>query len=126
MDAFVLRLGMEATWHVRPCWNVVGRLAASGLYGSFAGHRLETNRAGADTIVDLVDNYDQAVPVVEAAMGVSWRNDWLEFAAGYEIADWINLANESAFPDNEHEGVYISSASDCLLDGFFIRGAALF
>jgi hypothetical protein len=121
MDAIGIRLGADGRWHFAHGWSVFGRAAGAVTYGQFHTQKLETNFSGADTIVNVVDNYDQAVPVLEAALGVSWRYRCLEIAAGYEIVSWFNLADRSLFPDSTHEGLYTPVSTDVLLDGFFFR-----
>ena len=126
MDAFGVRLGLEGSWQLPRGFSLFGRGAGSVMYGNFRSRLLETNLSGADLIVDVSNDYEQAVPVLEAAVGASWRNSWLEIAAGYEFTNWFNLGDRSSFVDNEHEGLYAPEATDVLLDGFFIRCAARF
>ena len=62
-----------------------------------------------ETILDFSDSYHQAIPVIETAAGVAWSYGMWQFAAGYELTNWFNLAE-------------IDRASyDLLLDGFFVR-----
>ncbi len=76
--------------------------------------------------MDVSNDYQQAVPVAEAALGIAWRHDWLEFDAGYEVTNWFNLGNRSMFVDDADAGAYAPLANDILLDGWFLRCAVLF
>ena len=126
MNGFGFRLGMDGHWHLGRGWSLFGRAAGSVLYGNFRSHALETNFSGADTIVNVRDNYTQAVPVLETALGGAWQHNGYHFAAGYELNNWFNLANRSMFPDNVHEGAYAPSSNSVLLNGFFVRCSVLF
>ncbi len=118
---FGLRLGAESQWRWNSSWSLFGSAAGSILYGRFHTRLFETNVAGADTIVDVRDDYGQAVPVLDAALGVAWNRGPVQVRAGYEMANWFNLADRSMFPDNVHEGAYAPLSEDVLLEGFFIR-----
>jgi hypothetical protein len=126
MEAFGVRVGMDGYWHLRGGWSLFGRGAGSIMYGQFEKQMLETNVSGADTIVDVTDNYERAVPVLEAAVGVCWACTWLEISGGYEVQSWLNMGDRSTFVDDVHEGLYVPVASDILLDGFFLRCAVVF
>jgi hypothetical protein len=121
MTAFGLRLGAESQWHLTSSWSLFGNAAGSILYGRFHTALLETEVASTDTIVDVRDDYDQAVPVIEAAVGVAWNRGPWEIRGGYELANWFNLADRSMFPSLDHEGAYTPQSQDVLLDGLFVR-----
>jgi hypothetical protein len=121
MTAFGLRLGAESQWHLNSSWSLFGNAAGSILYGRFHTALLETNRAGLETVVDIRDDYDQAVPVIDAAVGVAWNRGPWEIRGGYELANWFNLADRSMFPSYQHEGAYTPQSQDVLLDGLFVR-----
>jgi hypothetical protein len=121
MTGFGLRLGAESQWRWNANWSLFGSAAGSVLYGRFHTQMLETNVGGADTIVDVRDDYRQAVPVLEAAVGVAWNRGPVQIRAGYEMANWFNLADRSLFPDDVHEGAYAPLAEDVLLEGLFLR-----
>lgn len=123
MTGFGLRLGAESQWRWNANWGLFGSAAGSVLYGRFHSHMRETNVDGADTVVDVRDDYGQAVPVIEAAVGVAWNRGPVEIRGGYEIANWFNLADRSMFPDSVHEGAYAPSSGDVLLEGLFLRFA---
>jgi hypothetical protein len=121
MSAFGLRMGAEGQWHLNSSWSLFGSAAASILYGRFQTELMETDRDGADTIVDIRDAFGQAVPVLEAAAGVAWTRGPWQVRGGYELVNWFNLADRSMFPDNTHEGLYTPLSPDVLLDGLFVR-----
>ena len=63
----------------------------------------------------------QAVPVLDAAVGLAWNRGPVQIRAGYELANWFNLADRSMFSDFVHEGAYSPQSQDVLLDGLFVR-----
>ncbi len=121
MNAFGLRLGLEGQWDLGCGFSLFGRGAGSLMYGRFDTQLIETNLAGAQSIVSVRDDYDQAVPVLEVSAGLAWRCRNLELSAGYEMVDWFNAADRSAFIDGNAEGLYSPSSNDLLLEGLFAR-----
>jgi hypothetical protein len=121
LTGFGLRMGAEGHWRWSPHWSLFGRAAGSVLYGQFHTEYLETNVGGADTIVAVRDDYRQAVPVIDAALGLAWTRGPVEIRGGYEMANWFDLQDRSMFPDNVHEGAFAPASSDVLLEGFFLR-----
>jgi len=121
MTGFGLRLGAESHWRLNSSWSLFGNAAGSILYGRFSTHLLETDQSGGNTIVDVWDDYGQAVPVIDAAVGVAWNRGPVQIRGGYEMVNWFNLADRSMFPDNIHEGIYAPQSNDVLLDGLFVR-----
>lgn len=126
MQGFGVRLGAAAHWQLPRGFSLFARGAGTLAYGKFHSQLLETNLAGADTIVNVTDDYQQAVPALEAALGGSWRNERFEISGGYELTNWFNVAERSMFVDSVHEGAYSPKSMDLLLEGFFVRGAILF
>ncbi len=126
MQGFGVRLGAAGYWQLPRGFSLFARGAGTLSYGKFQMRLLETNLAGADTIVDVTDEYQQAVPALEAAVGASWRDERFEFSGGYELTNWFNLADRTMFVDNVHEGAYSPDSMDLLLDGFFVRGGMMF
>ena len=126
MDGFGFRVGMDGYWHLGHGWSLFGRGAGSVMYGKFRSRLLETDMNGADTIVNVRDNYSQAVPVLETSMGAAWQYEGFQFAAGYELNNWFDLGNRSMFPDNAHEGAYAPASNSILLNGYFFRCTVVF
>lgn len=126
MKGFGFRLGMDGYWHIGRGWSVFGRTAGSVMCGNFSSRLLETNFSGADTIVNVRDQYTQAVPVFETSLGGAWQYEDFQFAAGYELNNWFNLGDRSMFADNVHEGAYAPASNSVLLHGFFVRCSVLF
>lgn len=126
MQGFGIRLGMAGYWQLPRGFSLFAHGAGTLAYGKFQTHLLETNLAGADTIIDVTDNYQQAVPAIEAAVGASWRNERFEISGGYELTNWFDLADRSMFVDSVHEGAYSPNSMNLLLEGFFVRGAIAF
>ncbi len=122
MNAFGARVGIDGYWHVWRRCSFFGRGALSIMYGEFQTRLVETNVSGAATIVDVTDNYTQVVPVLDAAVGMSWRwRDRLEIATGYELTSWFNAGTRSSFVDSVQQGLYNHEPTDLLLDGVFFR-----
>ncbi|WP_417732920.1 Lpg1974 family pore-forming outer membrane protein [Rosistilla oblonga] len=126
MDGFGVRLGALGQWQMSHGLSLFARGAGTLAYGKFENRLLETNRDGADTIVDVTDRYEQALPAIEAAVGLSWRSDHIELACGYELTNWFDLSDRSMFVDSAHEGAYSPKSTDLLLDGLFARMAFQF
>lgn len=126
MNGFGFRLGMDGYWHLGHGWSLFGRGAGSVMYGRFQSRLLETNFDGADTVVNVTDDYTQAVPVLETSMGTAWQYESFQFAAGYELNNWFDLGNRSMFPDNAHEGAYAPGSNSVLLHGFFLRCSVVY
>lgn len=121
LNAFGLRLGVAGEWQIGHGFSLFGRGAGSVMYGRFDSQLVETNLSGVQSIVSVRDEYGQALPVLEAAAGLSWRYRGVELSVGYEITDWINAGDRSAFVDGNDEGLYSPSSTDLLLEGLFAR-----
>lgn len=126
MQGFGVRLGAVGHWQLARGFSLFARGAGTLAYGRYQMQLLETNVGGADTIVDVTDQYQQAAPAIELALGASWRNERFEISGGYELTNWFNLADRSMFVDSVHEGAYSPSSMDLLLEGFFLRGGIVF
>lgn len=126
MNAFGVRLGLAGEWQLGRGFSLFGCGAGSLMSGQFDTETVETNLAGAQTIVSVQDDYREALPVLEAAVGLSWRVRRWEVASGYEIIDWLNAGDRSVFPNDVHEGLYAPANADLLLEGFFARCAYSF
>mgnify|MGYP001144396734 CR=1 FL=1 len=114
MDAYGIRLGIEGRMNLPSGFSLFGRTAASVLAGHFdlsTAEAVVQNQAGAAPVVAVVtgnDSITQAVPVLEAAVGVAWTYNHIEVSGGYEVNAWYNMAYDQ---------------NDLLLDGFFVRAA---
>ena len=93
MHGFGIRLGGAGHWQLPRGFSLLARGAGTLAYGKFNARLLETNLAGADTIVDVAeDQYQQAIPALEAALGVASRMSGLEISGGYELTTWFDVA----------------------------------
>jgi hypothetical protein len=110
LEAYGIRLGAQTQWTTRWGLGLFGRLAGSVLVGSFDVQQQEVDEVEG-TILNFSDEYYQAVPGVEAAVGASWTWRAWEVAGGYEMTTWFNLAEIER------------SSYDLILDGFFLRVA---
>ena len=124
MSGFGLRMGAETHWWWNSSWGVFGSMSGSLLYGRFRTQVFEANSVGVpwqELIVDVYDEYGQAVPALDAAVGLAWNYGRFQVRGGYEMVNWFNFADRSMFPDATHEGAYSPQSTDVLLDGFFLR-----
>jgi hypothetical protein len=124
VDGLGLRMGVETHYWWNSTWGFFGNASGSLMYGRYRTQLFEADRdcePCQDIIVDVVDRYGQALPAVDAALGVSWNYGRLQVRGGYEMTNWFTFADRSMFPDETHEGVYSPKSTDVLLDGFFLR-----
>jgi hypothetical protein len=121
MDGFGLRFGAEGVWRMACGFGVFGRAGGSLLVGRYHTNLFESNLGGAAVITDVRDSYDQAVPQLDLAGGVSWCGSRWSLAAGYELTNWFSLSNRAVFVDDIHEGLYGPFDTDLLLEGLFVR-----
>ena len=117
MDGYGLRLGSEGRLNLPSGISVFGKGAASVLSGHFQYAVSEVNVDGFATTSTLVSTEatTQAVPVLEAALGVAWTRNNLEVSLGYELSAWFNMGNRYT-PVGP-------VSNDLLLDGLFVRAA---
>lgn len=108
LDAYGIRLGAQTQWTSRWGLGLFGRLAGSVLVGSFDVQQQEVD-AEHGPILNFTNEYYQAVPVIDAAVGASWTYRAWQVAGGYEMTTWFNLAEIER------------SSYDLILDGFFLR-----
>jgi hypothetical protein len=123
MSGFGLRMGAETHWWWNSSWGVFGNMSGSLLYGQFRTQLFESDCQPdcQDIIVQVYDRYGQAVPALDAAVGLAWNCGRFQVRGGYEMVNWFNFADRSMFPDETHEGAYSPQSTDVLLDGFFLR-----
>ena len=60
-------------------------------------------------IVNFSEDYTQAVPVLEVALGAAWSRGPFEISGGYELNSWFNMAEVGR------------SSYDLVFDGLFLR-----
>ena len=60
-------------------------------------------------IIDFTEDYTQAVPVLEVALGAAWSRGPFEISGGYELNSLFNMAEVGR------------SSYDIIFDGFFLR-----
>jgi hypothetical protein len=119
-SGFGVRLGAEGHWNLRCPWTLYGKAAMSLMYGQFDFHYVDADQDAAEVEIDLRDRYTQAVPMLEAEVGISWsRNRW-EFRAGYELMSWLEMGDRSMFVDDVVTWAYMPNTTDLLLEGFFL------
>ncbi len=122
MTGFGARFGAAFHWLLRDTVSVYGRGSGSVLYGRFDQQLRETNVNGADTLVDVAEEFGRPVTAIETAVGVAWQyREWLQIRGGYELTNWMGIQDGAYFPDDSHEGLYSTPADDTLLHGGFLR-----
>ena len=121
--AFGLRFGGSGRWRMANWISVFGEVSGGALRANFENHRVETDFAGAQLLVDVEDSYTQATFNFDTSMGVAWQHDRWLVAAGYEVNVWTNLSENLRFVDDIEQGGLSSMSGDLLLEGFFVRVA---
>lgn len=118
MDGYGLRLGSEGRLNLPSGISLFGKGSASVLSGHFQYNVAEVNVDGGGAVTTLVatEATTQAVPVLEAAMGVAWTRNQLEVSLGYELSAWFNMGNRYTLG-----GPPVSN--NLLMDGLFVRAA---
>ena len=103
-----------------PLPGLYGRAFGSLLVGDFRTTLGEVNNNGASIISLVGEHYRKVVPVTELGIGVSWKRDNLRARIGYEIVDWIGLADS---PDLIHDftNKLGHRVGDVSLDGLDVR-----
>lgn len=121
MDGIGLRLGGEGTWRMAGGFSAFGRLGTSIVYGQYETRITETNIGGSQQLVDMVDRFDQAIPGLEAALGISYTWNGWSVRTGYEVMHWFNLVDRAMYVDDIQEGTYAPYSQDVLLEGVFAQ-----
>lgn len=121
MDGFGLRMGSQSTWHMAKGFSLFGSLAGGLTYGRHDMRFSESNIDETVSIVDVRDQYDEAVGSLEAMAGLNWTCRNVSVGLGYEMIKWFNVGERSMFVDNVREGAYASLSKDLLLEGLFVN-----
>lgn len=108
MNAYGIRMGVQANWISHSRLSLFGRLAGSVLVGDFTVYQHEHNSVYG-TILDFPRTQTEAVPVLECAAGLAWRSGGFEVQGGYEMSTWFNMAEIDR------------SSHDLVFDGLFFR-----
>ncbi len=121
-----LTAGARGFWRI---WNDLGIYGGgrfSLLSGRFRNFVSETNDDRAVTIVNVHEQYREAVPVAELSAGVAWQSDHLRLSAGYELANWFHMVDSPDFATGLNIGKVSRRTSDLTLEGLAIELAFLF
>lgn len=117
--AFGIRIGADGKWSLTPGLYLVGTGETSILFSENSLSLKETQ--GTNTIVDLADGYEQALPVIGTRVGAGYEKGPLSLEMGYEIQAWFDLGDRMSFLDDQHLGVFSHSNHNVLLDGYYLR-----
>ena len=121
LNGFGVRSGLEGRWDLFERLSLFGRAAASVMFANITSRLTETDFAGAVVIADEIDEYEQALPVLEAMLGAAYHWEGFELAGGYELSNWFNLGERAMFNDAANEGNYGPFSTDLLLEGFVLQ-----
>jgi hypothetical protein len=114
-----LRFGADGQWALGCGFGVYARAFGSLMTGDFKTTLVETNGAGAQTLVDVSDHFHKVVPVAELGLGLAWQGEMCRFRLGYEMTNWFGMVDS---PDIVHEFNKLSRrTSDLSLDGLAIE-----
>jgi hypothetical protein len=116
-----LFVGGQGDWAVGHGLSLFGRARGALLFGDIRSRLTETDNAGRTGNANVNDDFRQVVPMVEMATGVAWQYRSLRVSAGYEAANWFNLASRPVFVDDFAEGKYTRRTSDLSLEGLFVQ-----
>ena len=108
VEAYGIRLGAESEWTTRWGIGLFGRVAGSVLVANVRTQRHEVDEVEG-TILNFAGKHSQAMPVIDAAAGMSWTHGRWQVAGGYEMSTWFNV------------GEIDRASHDLILDGFFLR-----
>lgn len=114
-------LTAATTGHVRlfPSLSLFAKAGGSILYGQTTTSYNETNTLGANTSIS--ENYEQLVPVIEAAIGLSYHWRFMELTLGYQMINWFDLVDQRSFTDGLLESKTADSSGSLTLDGLFLQ-----
>ena len=89
------------------------------LAGDFENQYRETF-VGDGVVNDIKEDSTRAVPVLEVALGLSYDLGPVQFSAGYEFANWFNLADRPIMVDDAAASHNTGDTSDLLVEGLFL------
>ena len=118
-QAFGVRIGADGKWSLAPHLYLVGTAETSILFSDNTSSLTETE--GSTTILNLADDYEQALPVLGTRIGAGYNGNSLSIEAGYEMQVWFDLGDRMTFLDDQHLGVFSHSNHNVLMDGFYLR-----
>lgn len=123
-----LRLGGEGSYRFAEYCTVFMRGSTSLLSGRFSESHMEDNgNAILFPQVNVAEKWEQLVPVVDLAVGVTYQfREDMRLALGYEFAHWFGLTDSSDFVDDVAVGKLGRRTSDLTFEGLFLQLAVSF
>ncbi|MEQ8787486.1 MAG: Lpg1974 family pore-forming outer membrane protein [Pirellulaceae bacterium] len=119
LDAFGLRTGADARWNlVDGLLYVEGGGAASLLLARSRTGHLE---GGALAATYVRDDYNHALPVADAYLGLVLERGPFFVASGYTTSAWFNTGSYVNFTDDIADGQNVRERTDLLLSGGYFR-----
>lgn len=120
-----VRLGSEGSWRCAEYTHLFARGGLSILSGRFSESLLQ-DEAG-EPFVNLAEKWEQLVPVLETAVGISYefRED-MRIAVGYEFSYWLGLVDSVDLSDDVAVGKTSRRRSDLTFEGLFVQLAVFF
>lgn len=118
-----IRMGSEAAYRLN-CTGlelfVRGHLSL--LSGDFTTQVLQTANNNAAIRLNVRDKYEAMVPVIELALGVTYRfNEHMHMSMGYELANWFNMIESVNFVDSFTFGKIGRRLSDLSLEALTFK-----
>ncbi|MSR33051.1 MAG: hypothetical protein EXR99_16300 [Gemmataceae bacterium] len=120
-----LTAGAEGTWACTEHFGLYGRAKGGILAGQFRNFLTETNNNGEVTFYNLVDKYQELVPVMELGAGLIIKKDHLHLKIGYELVNYFNMVNSLDFQALSF-GKITRRMSDLSLEMLLIQGGITF
>lgn len=115
-----VRFGAEMHWSLAWGFSPFVRGVGTVLSSRSNTTAFESDNSGAAVLVNIADNYYDAVTNLDAAIGLAWNRGHWHASGGYEVSQWMNFGNRTTF-DDQHLGSYTPTSPDLLLEGFFAR-----
>ena len=122
-DGLGIRMGSEAAYRLN-CTGI--ELFVSGhlslLSGDFRTQLLQTANNNAAVRLNVTDKYEAMVPVLELALGVTYRfNEHVHVTMGYELSNWFNMVESVNFVDSFSFGKIGRRISDLSLEALTFK-----
>ncbi len=120
-----IRVGTEGAWRCAEYTHLFARGSLSLLSGRYSESLLQ-DEAG-EPFVNLAEKWEQVVPVLETAVGISYefRED-MRLAVGYEFSHWLGLVDSVHLSDDVAVGKTSRRRSDLTFEGLFVQLAIFF
>lgn len=72
-------------------------------------------------VVDVTQRADRLIPVLDLGLGVSYQQERLRLAVGYDFQAWLNMAEAFTFVDDAHPAKFAVQSGTLGFDGVVFR-----